>query len=263
MKIKHDTNKEIHIEFKSVFDIQQFLIENYDVKTRHDQSKDIADDDYCFAFSGTKTYFDFMDIVENGSDEIISNIKLASHKYADSLNDKYETTKDYKFDVYGQFFDVGLVLSGEPEAWVNPIDDDVKKQIEISVNASYLSDVKHEDVINNASRIIGMILTLEKMGVETKLLLNFRSNDMYDSNHSKIFMVSLIAKEYEQGIDYKKLSCLLHTSMFRRGIFRMREVIVGNDMKSYGRTKPLSKDTLIDKRSSVDELERKLFRSSR
>jgi hypothetical protein len=101
------------------------------------------------------------------------------------------------------------------------------------------------------------------MGIETKLLLNFRSNDMYNRNSSKIFMVSLIAKEYEQGIDYKKLSCLLHTSMFRRGIFRMREVIVGKDMDSYGRTKPLSEDTLIDKSSSVDELEHKLFRSSK
>ena len=263
MKIKHDTNQEIHIEFNSVYDIQKFLIENDAIETRCTQSKDVADDYRSFNFSGTKTYEDFMDIVENGSDEIISKIKLASHKYADSLNDKYKTTKDYKFDVYGQFFDVGLVLSGEPEAWVNPIDDEIKKQVQISVNASYLSDIKHEDVINNASRIIGMILTLEKMGVETKLLLNFRSNNMYGKNSSKIFMVSLIAKEYEQGIDYKKLSSLLHTSMFRRGIFRIREVIVGNDMDSYGRTKPLQEDILIDKSSSVDELEHKLFRSSK
>jgi hypothetical protein len=51
--------------------------------------------------------------------------------------------------------------------------------------------------------------------------------------------------------------------MFRRGVFRMREVIVGDDMQSYGTTKPLSEDTLIDKSSSVDELEYKLFRSSK
>jgi len=254
MKIKHDNKDEVHLEFSSVLDIKRWLDENEHIVTNRYDSHENS-----FSFTGTENWDEFIGIVDNGSDEIIDNIKIQSHKFADNLTDKYEITKDYKFDVYGQFFDVGMVLSGEPESWVNPIEDDVKKQIEISVNASYLNNIEHDTVIENASRIVGMILSLEKMGVETKLLLNFRSNEIYSGNGKKVFMVSLVAKEYEQGVDYKKLSSLLHTSMFRRGVFRMREVVVGNKMDSYGTTSPLETDTLIYRSSSIDKLERKLF----
>lgn len=260
MKV-NDTNTECHVTFSNVSDIHRFLIANIGVETARDASTKDAGND--IGFYGTQTWADFIDIVDNGSDEIISKIKTISHKYSDQLNEKYELSHEYKFDVTGQFFDVGLVMSGEPESWLSPLEDEVKKQIEINVNASYLSDVSHDDVINNASRIVGMVLSLEKMGVETKINLNFRSDGMYLSNKKKIFMVSLVAKEYEQGIDYKKLSALLHTAMFRRGIFRVREVLVGKDWNSYGSTKALDTDTKIDKRNSVDELEHKLFRSTK
>ncbi len=240
MRIKNDNKYDVHLEFSSVLDIKRWLDENEHIKTRKYHSHENS-----FEFTGTKNWGEFISIIENGSDEVLDKIKRQSHKFSNALDYKYE------------------ILSGEPEAWVNPIEDDVKKQIEISVNASYLSDVKHDTVIENASRIVGMIISLEKMGVETKLLLNFRSDGMYYKNNKKMFTVSLVAKDYEQGVDYKKLSSLLHTSMFRRGVFRMREVVVGNDMDSYGTTNALKTDTLIDESSSIDMLEKKLFRSSK
>ena len=204
----------------------------------------------------------FIDICNNGSDEIINNIKKQSKKALSQIEHDYQITREYKFDVTGQFYDIGLVLSGEPEAWLQQIEDEVRKQVEINVNASFLSKHRSGDIINNASRIVGIIMMLEEMNVDVKFNLRFQSNEIYSGNYNKNFLVSLVAKDYGQGVDYKKLSALLHTSMFRRGVFRMREVEVDyklGKMSGIGSTNPIKGDTLIYDTKSIDELERKLF----
>lgn len=208
-------------------------------------------------WSGTQTWEQYLELLEKGDDNVMKKIKVETDKALHELEKKYkEVVKNYKYDVAGEFFDIGLVLSGLPECWLEPIietEEGEVHRITMRINMGFRSGTNSEEVINNGARLLSMAKMLENMGAEVSIELYNFADGWYNVN----LVHSLLAKDFDEPINYRKLSSLLTTAYQRRGSFRVREVINGNT--GVGASQFPEGFTAISNTSSVDRLEAELF----
>jgi len=175
----------------------------------------------------------FEDVLVSGDAEMIKNIKDVTDKKLNELLKIHHTiSKDYLLGVEGEFFDVGILLSGEPEHWFKETTMDGKKEtprVEININGAYSHRVKSETVMENSSLVLAYCKLLEMNGVQTKINVHFISKkehytgtkrSRYSLNEYDYFIT---IKDFEDKISYYKLSTVLHPVFFRRGLLRIKE----------------------------------------
>lgn len=175
----------------------------------------------------------FEDVLVSGDDEMIKSIKDVTDKKLNELLEVHHTiSKDYLLGVDGEFFDVGILLSGEPEHWFKETIMDGKKElprVEININGAYSHVVKSETVIENACLVLAYCKLFEMNGVQTKINVHFVSQKEHYSGVKKSRYVTtaydyfINIKDFEDKISYYKLSTVLHPIFFRRGLLRIKE----------------------------------------
>lgn len=217
------------------------------------------------SWAGTKDWDAYIELLDKGDEQVMSKIKTETKHQVRELEKRYEKEiKGYKFDVAGEFFDIGLVLSGVPEAWLEPeLAEREIPRIVMRIDMGFTAGVRSEDVINNGAKLLGMAKVLEDMGVEVQVeLYGFQSRWRHGTKNAKqeTLVTSLVAKGFNEPINYKKLSSLLTTAHFRRGIFRVMEVIGGKELGSgYGNQDYVDGFVRIRNRDEVDRLEKEIF----
>ena len=248
------------VEFDSLRQYKNFMIEHKDFKecTRQSSMNEGS-------WSGSYTYDDFLTILDEGDEDVMSKIKLATGKEVNELKKKYEEViHGFKFDVTGHFFDVGLVLTGVPEAWLEPdYEEEEKVQVELLINGSFSANVNKDRIVRSASRILAMAKILEENDVQVKIRIissNDGSNGKYGRG-SKLY-VSTMVKDFDEPINYKKVGALLSPTYHRRGTFKVIELDAGYEIgRGYGR--PIKSSNFIqldDRNRGLDRLEEKLFK---
>lgn len=248
------------IEMGTLSNYKKFMImhkffdgasQNYSMETEKDN------------FSGCNNYDDFLKLVDNGDENIMRKIKVETSKQIAELTKKYEDViHRYKFDTSGQFFDVGLVLTGIPETWLEPDNvEEEKIQVEIIINGSFPSGANSKDVVLGASRILAMVKILEDNGVEVKVKIVACINKYYAGRGNKSLFVATDVKDYDEPINYKKASALLSPTYLRRGMLKVMELLAKEKLAgNYGRPVYVDDFIGVHKTQDIDKLEKKLFK---
>ena len=219
------------------------------------------------SWSGTDDYDSYLKLLDNGDINVIKSIKVATDKKVAEISKKYEEElTNYRFDVSGQFFDIGLVLSGVPECWLQPEYTPIEKlQVELIINGTFASNVNKNDVISGASRILAIAKILETNDVQVKIKI-VSCIKGYTSARSRSLFVAVDVKDYDEPINYKKCSALLSPTFLRRGVFKVMEVLSMENKKklkgSYGKAVSVSNFIELQDNHQIDNLETKLFTRS-
>jgi len=216
-------------------------------------------------WAGSTNWDEYMLLLENGDDRVIEQIKSDTATAVTELEHKYEQVlSHYKFDVVGEFFDIGLVLSGVPETWLDPQFDEEqgeKPQIALRIDADFTGGVNSATVIKNSGRIIAMGKILERMGCEVSIDLYNICNRWTTRGEPEILIQEFTVKRFDESINYKKLSSLLTTGYVRRAQFRIMEVLRPKDVShAYGGSIHLDGFVRIDSSAQIDGLEENLFK---
>ena len=223
------------------------------------QDSSMRENDY--DFSGAVNYGAFMDLLDKGDMDVMERIKTETRKKVAELAKKYEeVVHNYKFDVTGHFFDVGLVVTGVPESWLEPlVEEEEHAQVEIVISGAFNAGTDKKAIIEGASRILAMTKILEDNGVQVKLKI-VSCISGYASGKGDLYVATDV-KAHDEPINYKKASALLSPTYLRRGMFKVME-LVGKKNLSSGYGRPLTVKNFIELQhtSQINALEHKLFK---
>ena len=109
-----------------------------------------------------------------------------------------------------------------------------------------------------ASQSVAMCKILEDHGVEVSIKgLIGQLNYQTDNDETLVSIIEI--KGYDEPVNYQKLSILLSPAYFRRGIFKLMEVVSDNVKYGYGRPLKFEEFISLADDKSVDKLEGRLF----
>jgi hypothetical protein len=81
---------------------------------------------------------------------------------------------------------------------------------------------------------------MEDAGMEVEIVMFMWSENSYNAKNRQS-LLTITVKDYDQPINWRMLSAILHPSFFRRMVFRYREIVGRYSLNDgYGRTLGLS-----------------------
>jgi len=171
-------------------------------------------------FYGTKNMDEALDLYKFGWDEgvkkINSKIKMINYKF-DVQN---------KFDVIGSHVSVPRYLNGHPQSMIRKTQVQ-RKDIVINLVrfSSVTSSVNSNELIENGAKFIALIQNLESQGYRCNVDVVFASNKGHAGDYQ---FVRVRIKNSNERLNVAKMSFpMCHPSMFRRFIFKLRELEYG------------------------------------
>ena len=233
--------------FNTLHEFRKFLVDNEGVKTLYRSSHNTGE------WSGIETWEDFIRYLKEGDKES-QKMKKMTHLHINKLKQFDIKVSEWVYDVEGMFFDVGAVLMGEPEAWLQEVNVTDEKFVTLNINASFTSNVNTSTVRENAAKLLALSVALEKSGIRTEINMNYRSRNVEKGGKS-VSNVITKGKALDEPLNYKKLAILLSPQFFRRGVFRVRELEYGKTLNyGYGHSKGLKGHIQLSDTEKVDEL---------
>lgn len=254
--LKGSTDSKFKIfDMGNLSSLKNWMIENKDYDNPISNSSKSNDN-----WNGAYSYDDYIKLLDEGDETVMKQIKTATQKSVKELSKKYEEViRNYKFDVTGEFFDIGLVVTGVPESWLEPVKEETVR-VELLIDGTFPDGSDLEVCRKNAGRVLGMVKILENHGVEVKIT-QFVYAKGCGNGKTKNIIIYANVKNYDEPINYKKCSALITPTFLRRCYMRVAEVTLKGELeRSYGRVKGLSNTTELISRNSVDKLERRLFK---
>lgn len=156
--LEFGSTKYKNIDFNNMAEVSEFIesqkdIKKYALTSRSELSSQSR-------FYGVSQFDGLTDRMRYGDEKITA-------KYIDkleSLNMDYETKESISFDVEGFAYDMGAVVSGEPECCLNTGFPDVKPHINIFIDTGYNGSVSPDTIANRGVAILQLINSLMSMG---------------------------------------------------------------------------------------------------
>lgn len=256
--MKQVHNNDINqLYFENVTDFENYLNKNSDkpdVKSKIRLQKNNK------SFYGTNSWDEFIDILKNGDSEITNKAKTLTRFYLDNFEDKFTFKTSFETGLTGQFFDIGAVMSGEPECWLNEITLKDDKFITLKIQGTYPWRVDKDVVIKNGSKLFAICSSLERQGYLTEIDFIYSLKACESRNPNKFTTIMIPLKKYDDILDYKKLGILLSPSFFRRGILRLLEIEYGTNVtEGYGKPVTEEGEISLSKINEINKLEKKLL----
>jgi len=155
-----------------------------------------------------------------GTKDVLARMDQVKH----SLEEQFA---GYRMDVTGQFFDVGLVISGEPECWFHEETEPVRKIAKIAVNATAACSTSADLIRNRGAAIVALADHLQQAGwiVEISVFFVALGHKEQDGNSNTIIRIDVPTRP----IDIDELAFLVaHPAGFRRIGFAAEEAVNGN-----------------------------------
>ena len=212
------------------------------------------------SWSGTDTWEDYISLLENGDDNVMKKIKIQTGVKVKELAKKYEDViRNYRFDVAGEFFDVGLVLTGVPESWLEPeAEPEEVVRVDILINGAFHAGIDENEIVNASARLLAIAKILEDNGVQVSLKM-INANVGYDEDRKRSLITLITLKEHSEPINYRKLSAIMSPAHHRRGVFKVMEESEPKMSPSYGRPLALKNCISLHDKRAIDKLEKELF----
>lgn len=250
------------LDIKSIQNLKRFYFDSMEIETKNMYSVSTADSTNKWTGS---TVEEFKEILNSGDVAMIKSIKdFTDKKTSELLKSHNKLAVDYLIGVEGEFFDVGIVLSGEPEHWFKETKIDgatIQPRIKINISGSYSHKVNANTVLENASLILAYCKVLERLGIQTSIKVHFQSSNEHERRgKNNVYDYFLKVKGFEDNISYYKLSTVLHPSFLRRGIFRIKEIRWNkNQANNYGKSQEDEKFIQLNDINSIAKSFEKFF----
>jgi len=153
MRVIEKTNTKIVREFTSISDMMEFSRPNE--LPDHVDSKSGSQ-----RFTGTKSLEEAVKLAEEGWTD---GTTAMLEKLAQVKSHTTESVKGYRWDVTGDIFDVGAVLSGEPECWLHPEPTPDRRVFKICVNMTASADISKEKIMIRGAAVMGLVDKLQEI----------------------------------------------------------------------------------------------------
>jgi hypothetical protein len=126
----------------------------------------------------------------------------------------------------GLFFDVGLVMTGQPEAWLQVVETEEEckggKLVTIGLNCSVSAAVSASVIRQRGAAVMALVQLLEQAGRSVCVKVGIGVNGADDPSFS--LCASVILKGFGEALDEDKLAFwLVCEDAFRRCLFRLME----------------------------------------
>lgn len=114
---------------------------------------------YDLKFYGNATWEQAVDMALHGWKEGVSDIG----NRLDMINQHEDLiTTGYQWDVTGDLFDVGTMLTGQPEHWLQPETEPAPRIIRVGVNCNFSHRVTSDQITNRGAAIVALIDKLQQ-----------------------------------------------------------------------------------------------------
>lgn len=212
-----DDTGSVFIDICDSVGLEKFIRGEENTKTHQNASTENGE-----SFCGTKDMDESLDILRNGDEEILASIRKDVKETVDANSSLVEAPFGVKRSTEGMFFDVGLYLSGEPEAFYQQADELVKDKVVIfNVLAGYKSGTNEKDVRDNIVKILSAVNILEMSGYSVGVTYHWTA--MTDSDYNNLFSRYAV-KSPRQSLNLRRLIGAAHPGFFRRIVFRLQEL---------------------------------------
>ena len=244
----------IDLMFDNITDFDRYLAKNQHLPSTNDT---LTRGDY--EFFQTHDWDEFREYMKKGNPDVTAELKKHTKMYIDKFVEQMAETSAYQFDVVGEFFDIGAVMVGEPEAWIKEVKVEDDKFITLDIQGVYSGGTDLYMVRENGAKVFAIATVLEQQGFLVRINMHYSTKD--SGGYGTVLSSTIKVKDYDSTLDYKKFGILLGVPFFRRGILRLLEIEYGVDLSSsYG--SPLygavDGEIRLDTTSDVESLERKL-----
>jgi hypothetical protein len=191
-------------------------------------------------FSGTETFDEAIDLSKNGWPEGVERLS----RLRASLDKIVEKTlavrsKALRWDLTGDFLDVGRHLSGEPESFGEYRDESEShcqtRVIKLVANVSAIGSVSTESIFSAGAAIFAAVDILESLGHRVELWLG--SGSSHNSTDKRL-QVFVLIKQASQPFDADRLAFFLCSNASLRRLFFSVEEDLGFNPNNT-RTTPL------------------------
>jgi len=203
------------------------------------------------SWNGTYTYEDYLDIIEGKADREVK--KLADKFEIEFAKKDSNLYQNYTYDTEGYFFDVGKVITGEPEAYLKPVNPLKEQYATVLINVTAHAGIEADLMSANLVKILTVVKKLELHGIKTKLVQITSGRGIRskadDTNSHTIFT---LLKDYSQPFDWVKLYAMLHPAFLRRFVFKVQEVI-GHNPSGYGMPEKITNKSIRIDRAGLEE----------
>lgn len=178
---------------------------------------------------GRSTFYE----LESWADTMVA-LRTGWQKGVDAVNSKSARIEavlgasvmrdSYAPAVTGQFFDIGLVMSGEPECWLETAQEDTgSKVVTISINASISAACSRQTIIDRGAAVCALVKLLETQGKSCRVVYGMGFNTNYDQ-HGDAVRLEVLLKREGDPLDLDTLAFwLVCPDAFRRLCFRYIE----------------------------------------
>lgn len=247
------SGKKVTCKFDNLADYRRTMLD--ETGEDYTQLSERADD-----WHGSDTWEDFLDLLDNGDYEITKQIKADTQKAVKEYSKKYEKQLiKYNFDVTGEFFDIGLVMTGVPEAFLTPEYGEVEKpKVDVTINGSFPDGTALKTVIANASKILGICKILEDNDVLVSIKC-VTGAKKFTTNGTNLIMECPV-KAYDEPINFNKCSAILSPTFLRRAGFKLMEKIAGDDLRhNYGQIIDVDESLRLNKNDDIEIFEDMIF----
>ena len=167
-------------------------------------------------------------------DDTLTALRSGWQKGIDAVNKKSARIEEvlgasvmrdsYTPAVTGQFFDIGLVLSGEPECWLETAQEDTgSKVVTVSINACISGSVNRQTMIDRGAAVCALVKLLETQGKSCRVVYGMGFNTNYDQKGDTV-RIEVTLKREGDPLDLDTLAFwLVCPDAFRRLCFRYIE----------------------------------------
>ena len=231
--------------FDNVTDFRRYLDANVDVNENSNAISRGGD------WTGVESWEKFEEYLDEGNSDITKEVRKHTQFYINKFEDKLTESSEFVFDVVGEFFDIGAVMVGEPEAWIKEVKVKDDKFIELTIQGTYMDGTDLFMVRENGSKVMAIAKTLEKQGFLVILNMAFGTKGS-DTRSNKV-------KDYDQGLDFKKFGIVLGVPFMRRGFCRLLEIEYDKHCKiTYGAPYTADDEISLARTGDILDLEKKL-----
>lgn len=152
---------------------------------------------------------------------------------------------EYFYDVTGQDFDLDRVLIGEPEAWLNTEQVEIKAPalhtLRLVINIGASSDVNAETLKHRGAAVVALVSLLERTRRSVEVVAITRDCSVHGQAEEG-FDFNFTVKQAGQEIDLSKLAFVfMHAGMLRRIQFACMETTWVGMPYNYGHSSDLRK----------------------
>jgi len=189
-------------------------------------SQDTGRDDFFW----TKTFQEAVDLARLGWPE--GAAKVAQHREqcaAFLAAAKTAKTREFGWDVEGQFIDVGRLLSGEPESCGNEFDGGNQvsgRVVSIRLNQSVSGAISADTICARGVTVLVAVDLLESLGTRCEVTVSKGSISTGSAGSVRNLQVDthVVVKQAGDAVDLDKLAFwVAHPASFRRLGFRLNE----------------------------------------